>query len=52
MAEEEELMESEVVQKAREMGVIGMIIGEILCLFLLQKLIILLAPFSLSPLHG
>ena len=34
-AEEDKLRDSEVVEKAREMGGIGMIIGEILCLFLL-----------------
>ena len=42
----------EVVEKARETGGIGMIIGEILCLFLLRKLPILLSPLSFSPLHG
>ena len=36
--------------KAREMGGIGMIIGEILFLFLLRKFPILLAPLSFSPL--
>ena len=50
--EEDELKESEVAEKARETGGIGMIIGEILCLFSLQKLHILLAPFSFSLLHG
>ena len=30
----------------------GMIVGEILCLFLLRKLPILLVPLSFSPLHG
>ena len=50
--EEDELKYSEVVEKAREMGGIGMIIGEILCLFLLRKLPILLSPFSFSTLHG
>ena len=50
--EEEELRDSEVVEKARETGGIRMIIGEILCLFLLRKLPILLAPLSFSPLHG
>ena len=34
-AEEDELRESEVVEKARETGGIRMIISEILCLFLL-----------------
>ena len=52
MAEEDELKDSEVVEKARETGGIGMIIGEILCLFLLQKLPILLSPLFFSPLHG
>ena len=47
------MRDSEVMEKARETGGIGMIIiGEILCLFLLQKLPILIAPLSLSPLHG
>ena len=50
--EEDELKDSEVVEKARETGGIGMIIGEILCLFLLQKLPMLLALLSFSPLHG
>ena len=49
--EEDELKYSEVVEKARETGGIGMIISEILCLFSLQKLHILLAPLSFSPLH-
>ena len=52
MAKEDELKDSEVVEKARETGGIGMIISEILCLFLLRKLPILLSPFSFSPLHG
>ena len=52
LAEEDELKDSEVVEKARETGGIGMIIGEILCLFSLRKLNILLAPLSFSPLHG
>ena len=38
--------------KMRETGGIGMIISEILCLFLLQKLPILLTLLSFSPLHG
>ena len=42
----------EVVEKARETGGMGMIIGEILCLFLLKKLPIFLAPLSFCPLHG
>ena len=52
MAEEDELRDSEVAEKVREAGGIGMIIGEILCLFLLHKLPILIAPLSFSPLHG
>ena len=52
MAEEDELRDSEVVEKARETGGNVMIIGEILCLFLLQKLPILLVPLSFSPLPG
>ena len=40
------------MEKSRETGGIGMIIGEILCLFLLRKLPIFLAPLSFSPLHG
>ena len=52
MAEEDELRDSEVVEKAREMGGTGTIIGEILCLFLLRKLPILRATLSFSPLHG
>ena len=35
------------VEKARETGGIGMIIGDILCLFLLQTLSIFLSPPSL-----
>ena len=52
MAEEHKLRDSEVVEKVRETGGSGMIISEILCLFLLQKLPILLSPLSFSPLHG
>ena len=52
MAEEEELRDSEVVEKVRVMGGSGMFIGEILCLFLLQKLSILLVPLSFYSLHG
>ena len=52
MVEEDEFRDSEVVEKVRETGGIGMIIGEILCLFLLRKLPILLALLSFSPLHG
>ena len=51
MAEEDELRGLEVVEKERETGGIRMIIGEILCLFLLQKLSILIAPLYFSPLH-
>ena len=40
------------VEKVRETGGSGLIIGKILCLFLLRKLPILLAPLSFSPLHG
>ena len=40
------------VEKVRETGGNGMIIDELLCLFLLRKLPILLALLSLSPLHG
>ena len=50
--EEDKLRDSEVVKKVRETGGIGTIIGEILCLFLLQKFPILVAPLSFSPLHG
>ena len=39
----------EAVEKARETGCIGMIIGDILCLFLLQKLPILIDPFTSPP---
>ena len=46
------MRDSEAVEKARETVGIGMIIGEILCLFLLRKLIMLLSPLSFSPLHG
>ena len=50
--EKEELGGSEAVEKVRETGGSGMTIGEIFCLFLLQKLPILLAPLSFFPLHG
>ena len=50
--EEDELRDSQVVEKVIETDISGMIIGEILCLFLLQKLPILLAPLSFSPLNG
>ena len=46
------MRDSEVAKKARETGGIRMIIGEILCLFLLQKLPMLLALLPFSPLHG
>ena len=46
------LRDSEEVEKTRETGGIGMIIGEILCLSLIRKLPILLSPLSFSPLHG
>ena len=39
-------------EKVRLMGGSGIIIGEILCLFLLLKLPILLALLSFSLLHG
>ena len=52
MEEEKKLEDSEAVEKVRETGGSGMIIGEILCLFFLRKLPILLAPLSFSPLHG
>ena len=42
--EEDELRDSEAVKKVRETGGSGMIIGGILCLFLLQKLPILPDP--------
>ena len=38
--------------KCERNGWRGMIIGEILCLFLLQKLPILLDPLSFYPLYG
>ena len=50
--EDYELRDYEVVEKVRETGSSGMIIGEILCLFLLRKFPVLLAPLSFSPLHG
>ena len=50
--EEEELRYLEAVEKVIETGGIMMIIGEILCLFVLRKLPILLAPHSFSLLHG
>ena len=45
-------MESEAAEKVRETSGRGMSIGELLSLFLLQKLPILLAPLSFSSLHG
>ena len=42
----------EAVEKVRETDGSGMLIGEILCLFLLQILPILLALLSFTPLHG
>ena len=48
MAEKYELGDSQAVGKVREMGGSYVIIGEILYLFLLQKLPILLSPFP-SP---
>ena len=42
--EDDELRDSEAVEKVRKTGGSRMIIGEILCLFLLQKFPILLAP--------
>ena len=50
--EKEELRDSEAVEKVRGTGGSRMIIGNILCLFLLRKIPILLAPLSFSPLHG
>ena len=50
--EEDYLRDSKAVEKVRETGGSGMIISGILCLFLLQKLPILLPPLYLSPLHG
>ena len=47
--EEDELRDSEAVGKVRETGSSGMVISGILCLFLLQKFPILLAPIP-SPL--
>ena len=46
------MRDSEAVEKVRETGGSGMIIGEILCVSLLRKFPILLAPLSFSPLHG
>ena len=52
LEEEEKLMDSEVTVKVRVIGGGEMIISEILCLFLLRKLLILLVPLSFFPLHG
>ena len=52
MEKEDELRDSEAVGKVRETGGSWLIIGEILCLFFLQKLPVFLAPLSLPPLHG
>ena len=52
MVEEDELRDSEAVGKVKETGGRGVIISEILCLFLLKTFSILLAPFSVSPLYG
>ena len=52
MVEDDELRDSEAAEELRKTGGSRMIIGEILCLFLLQKLPILLAPLSFYPLHG
>ena len=46
------MKELEAVEKVIETGGSRMIIGEMLCLFLLQKLPILLAPLSFYPLCG
>ena len=47
--EEDELRYYEAVEKVRETISIRIIINEILCFFLLQKLHIILAPLSYSP---
>ena len=52
MVEEDKLRDFEAVEKVRETGGSGMIIGDILCLFLIQKFPILLVPHSFPPLHG
>ena len=52
MLEEDDLRDLEAVEKVRKTGGRGMIISEILCLFLLQKLPILLASLSFSTLNG
>ena len=45
------MRDSEAVEKVRETGGSRMIIGEILCLFLLLRFPILPAPLSFSPFH-
>ena len=52
MAEVEDLRDLEAVEMVKETGDSGMIIGEILCLFLLQNFPILLVPLSFSTLNG
>ena len=47
MAEEDELRDSEAVDKVRETGGIGMIIGEILCLFAYIACPLFLPPLDL-----
>ena len=46
------MSDSQAVEKVVEMVGSGVIIGEILCLFLLPKLPIFIAPLSFYPLHG
>ena len=50
--EEDNMKDYKAVVKVIETGGSGMIIGDILCLFLIQKFPILLAPLFFSPLHG
>ena len=50
--EEEELRNSEAVEKVITTGGSGMIIGGKLCLFLLQTFPLLLASPSFYPFHG
>ena len=50
--EEEKLRDLEAAEKVRETGISRMIIGEILCLFLLPKLHILLDTLYFYSLHG
>ena len=52
MVEEREWRDFEALEKERETGGSVMIIGGILCLFLLRKWPMLLASLSFSPLHG